>query len=456
MAFTGTIKVMENTGPGRALENEVSVTVVDGVVVSAGGGTAMQVINKSGADLARDQLVYVSGSDGGVLEVSQADANVDDKPAMFFLPAAILNNGLGLAYARGLSVATLNTNAGTVDDPVYLSETAGGWTLTAPSAAGSIDQIVGRIAVKSATVGQINWNIEAGDYDIGTNELQDKAVTLVKQADLARGSIYTGQASNRPAALDLKADGAIAIGDATDVNAAALTGSVSMTNAGLTALVKGLEDDGHGAIGYVYCTGAVADTELVTINGRTYEFDNDSTFTGDVQVDVTGDLTADAAMTALAAAINGDATRSVDAVVMAGNSDTTAGVLLIAKAIGSTNFTLTTDITNGGVVSAATMTQAAAATNRKMTFLEYTITAADVTLLALTGGNSVVIGGVVSTTEPILTSFLVLTSAGAIVPTVATMAITFLQANTNFWLVILDSSVASFTTNDTIGMALAV
>ena len=154
--------------------------------------------------------------------------------------------------------------------------------------------------------------------------------------------------------------------------------------------------------------------------------------------------------------MTGDARRTVDAVVMAGNADTTAGVLLIAKAVGTSNFSLTTDVTNGGVVSAANMTLAAAATNRKMTFLEYTITAADVTLFALTGGNSVVIGGVVSTTEPILTSFLVLTSAGAIVPTVATMAITFLQANTNFWLVILDSSVASFTTADTIGLALAV
>ncbi len=452
------IQVVRETGTGRQSFETVDADIQNGVIVPPGGGSAAIVVNRTGSDLARDALVTISAYDipTAAREIVKADANVDDLPAHYFLPAAIPAGGVGLAYTAGLSAATLNTNAGSVDDPVYLSETAGGWTLTPPSAAGSIDQIIGRIAVDSASIGQIMWTVQPGDYDIGTNELQDLAVTVGKMADLAQGSVYSGQGSNRPAALDAKTDKQILVGDGTDVNSVAVSGSVALSNTGVATLPKGLEDEGHGAIGYVYCTGAVADTELVTIDGRTYEFDNDSTNTGDVPVDVTGDLTADAAMIALAAAINGDGSRTVDAVVMAGNSDTTAGVLLIARVVGASNFSLTTDITNGGVVSAANLTGAAAAASKDVTFKEYTITAADVTLLALTGGNSVVIAGVISTSQPVLHSFLVATSAGAIVPTVATMGLTWLQLNTNYWVLILDSSVASFTTGDTIGMVISV
>jgi len=186
MTQTVTFPGWVDTGTGRRARQDVDVEVQQGVLVGPGGaGEATVVVNNTGVDMARDALVYVTGVTGGVSEVALADANVDSAAALFYLPNALLAGATGLAYTSGLSVATLNTNAGTVDDPVYLSETAGGWTLTAPTAADSIIQIVGRIAVKSATLGQIMWTVRQGGYDIGTNELQAKCVTAPIIADNA-------------------------------------------------------------------------------------------------------------------------------------------------------------------------------------------------------------------------------------------------------------------------------
>lgn len=197
--MSATIKLQGwiDTGTGRQAATEVEATVQNGVIVAPGGGEAVVVVNNTGVDMARDALVYVSGVTGGVLEVTLADADVADSPAMFYLPAALLTGATGLAYKSGLSVATLNTNAGTVDDPVYLdAATAGNWTLTPPTGADDSVQVVGRVAVKSATVGQIMWALSE-HRDVGTNELQDLAVTTGKlAADAVDGTKLADAAVN--------------------------------------------------------------------------------------------------------------------------------------------------------------------------------------------------------------------------------------------------------------------
>jgi hypothetical protein len=56
-------------------------------------------------------------------------------------------------------------------------------------------------------------------------------------ADLARGSIISGQTdNNRPTALDAKGDGKVLIGDGNDLKSVAVTGDVTITNAGATAI----------------------------------------------------------------------------------------------------------------------------------------------------------------------------------------------------------------------------
>jgi len=105
--------------------------------------------------LAVGDLLHIAGynATNDVFTVEKADA--DGKPAQ--LIAAEINTGSATSLAADIQEVTgLNTNAGNVGDQVYLDAiTAGSWTLTAPTGSDQIKQIVGRIKVKSATVGKI-------------------------------------------------------------------------------------------------------------------------------------------------------------------------------------------------------------------------------------------------------------------------------------------------------------
>ena len=223
---------------------------------------------------------------------------------------------------------------------------------------------------------------------------------------------------------------------------------------GTTHLMGG-RDMGRPCVGYFYLDGVSVDAELMTINGRTYQFLMTATaLTGDVRVDIQLDQTQDYSCTALAAAINADASRDVDAVVMAGNDNTTAGVMFIAIAAQATNYTLTEGCTNG-IVSAATHTGAAVMANRSTWIYEYTVTAADVIMLALVGGNSIVVGGVNSTTEPVVTG-LTLRDANGVIRSMATVIVTALQANTNYWVIAVDDPTTVLVAADILGFCLTV
>lgn len=157
----------------------------------------LQVINKTGGPLAKDALVRVSGWDAtaGKFTIVLADADASaGSGADYVLLAAIADNAEGIVYKMGLSAATLNTNAaGAVGDPVYLSTTAGGWTLTAPTGNDDIVQEVGTVRVKSATVGQIAWNVQTSQI-IGVNNIQNLAVTGAKLATgILRMELVAGQ-----------------------------------------------------------------------------------------------------------------------------------------------------------------------------------------------------------------------------------------------------------------------
>lgn len=123
-------------------------------------GTA--VINKTGSDIAIDKLVTISGYDvtSKLPKVVLADADSAGLATDVFVTLQALTNGKsGNVFKGGTSTANLNTNFGTVGDAVYLDTTAGAFTGTLPTANNSVVQIVGYTMVKSATVGQIAWDI---------------------------------------------------------------------------------------------------------------------------------------------------------------------------------------------------------------------------------------------------------------------------------------------------------
>lgn len=120
----------------------------------------IRVINKTGSDIAVDKLVAVVGYDttSELPKIVLADANDATHRDVYVTLRAIGNNDEGFVFKGGLSNANLNTNSATsAGDPVYLSETAGGFAHTAPANATVLP--AGWVVTKSATVGEIHWHV---------------------------------------------------------------------------------------------------------------------------------------------------------------------------------------------------------------------------------------------------------------------------------------------------------
>ncbi len=79
--------------------------------------------------------------------------------------------------------------------------------------------------------------VKAGSVD--TTQLTDDAVTNDKLANIPQGSVKVGGANGAPTDLDASGDGTILIGDGTDLKSVAVTGDVTITNAGVTAIGAG-------------------------------------------------------------------------------------------------------------------------------------------------------------------------------------------------------------------------
>ena len=79
----------------------------------------------------------------------------------------------------------------------------------------------------------------------GKITIANKAVTLAKMNDLARGSIIIGDASNRPVELSVISEGYIMIGQGATAEMKPLTGVISLTKGGLTAFVDGTVKTRH-------------------------------------------------------------------------------------------------------------------------------------------------------------------------------------------------------------------
>ena len=143
------------------------------------------------AALSVGDLLHISSYDftNDVFIVEKADANTSGKPAQ--LIASATNAGTTTSEARDIYelAGTLDTDAGVVGQAIYLSGTPGAWTLTAPTGADQTKQIVGRIKVKSATVGKIVFNTTKTErVAIGTSGLQPLGVTIPKlEAALLKG-----------------------------------------------------------------------------------------------------------------------------------------------------------------------------------------------------------------------------------------------------------------------------
>jgi len=200
------------------------------------------------------------------------------------------------------------------------------------------------------------------------------------------------------------------------------------------------------AVGYVRHTGASADTETVTINGRVYEYDTNGAITGDVAVDISGGNSAAQSATALALAINTDTSADVDALVAADGTT----VILVGRTA-ATAFSLDETLGNGSV-SAAALIAGLDAADRQLVFGRYVVTAADVAQLA-TGGE-IVVGCLEDPgSTPDLVNLLAADAAGSFY-SVANLGFRIAQVNTNNYALLLRDPGAVLSATDQVRYAL--
>lgn len=147
------------TGFIGAVAGAVTGNVTGNVTGAVSGGEVNPSVAYSPAqNVTAGDLLYISGWDAtnGRFAMNKADADAADpaKVAEFVAAASALQGAAAVAVGR-YTLTAQNTNAATVGDPVYLSTTAGGWSLSAPDGAGVNIQRIGVVSVKSATVGEI-------------------------------------------------------------------------------------------------------------------------------------------------------------------------------------------------------------------------------------------------------------------------------------------------------------
>lgn len=166
-------------GVFKNFRNYKNILHADGFAFLNSRKLGMRVINKTGTTIQEDKLVAISGYDTTSKrpKIVLADADVAGHTDVWVTKADIADGKTGFVFKGFMSEADLDTNSATAaGDPVYLSTTAGSFAHTAPTGTNSRQQIVGYVVVKSATVGQIEWDVQ-NPVRTGTSEINGLGFT---------------------------------------------------------------------------------------------------------------------------------------------------------------------------------------------------------------------------------------------------------------------------------------
>lgn len=162
--------------------DEATIAVyVDATGVSAhfGRERIIKVVNKTGATLSQNKVVYLSGAQGNRPTVALADANlITSHSTVGLIVADIADNAEGYAIVGGL-LKGFNTSAFTAGDVLYLSTTAGDVTKTKPTAPDHTIRI--GWALNSTNNGSILVSISLGGETRDLHDVSGTASTVTGQ-----------------------------------------------------------------------------------------------------------------------------------------------------------------------------------------------------------------------------------------------------------------------------------
>jgi hypothetical protein len=194
------------TMSGQAtMDSTGAVTVIGSTATAAVTNPARK---GSAGTIAKGAPVYIVGYNvGGWLNVEEADANGSGTmPAIGLASAALTNSATGSVVLSGI-LSGIDTSAWTLNDALFVSETAGTLTNVRPTGATSGIQSIARVTFVNATTGRV--------LVIGAGRTNS-------QSNLTSGKQWRGDANNQPAEIlqtDLKLDDFGSPDDNTDLNA---------------------------------------------------------------------------------------------------------------------------------------------------------------------------------------------------------------------------------------------
>jgi hypothetical protein len=237
----------------------------DGVPIVAlkGGNVNLQVgtqelarvYNDSGTTLTKGQAVYISGAQGNRVAVRLARANVEATSfGTIGLVAETMTSGAeGFIIVSG-ALYKLNTTGLTAGATVYLSPTtAGAVTTTKPQAPDQL-VVIGWVERVDNIVGSIYVKIDNG-YEL--DELHDVQITSPQS-----GNVLIYDATTTPTGVWKNAN----LTDGTGITITEGAGSVTIANAGVTALTAGTGISVSGSTGSVTVTNTAPD-QTVSLTG---------------------------------------------------------------------------------------------------------------------------------------------------------------------------------------------
>ncbi len=177
-----TLKVSELSAAAELTGNELLMVVQGGVSVRTPASKFMPlttVVNLTGSQINKGQVVYVTGSQGTRMTVALAIGTADSTSATILGVALtnIANNAEGFIATSGIEVTGISTSGYADGDVLWLSSTvAGGITKTKPVAPNHLVMIGYVVKGGSAGGGIIHIHTQNG-YELG--ELHDVRETNV-------------------------------------------------------------------------------------------------------------------------------------------------------------------------------------------------------------------------------------------------------------------------------------
>ena len=239
LTTNGSIIVGGTNGPAVEAASDVAGT---GLTAVTGDGTL--VIN---VDAAQTQITSVGTLDTGA--ISSGFGNIDNGTSTLNTGNATVNNLTNDSEVAN-SHLTGSFTGSFVGDGSGLTGTGLDVDTLTNYGAQTLHQTQDHFLVsdngteKKITFSDLEDSIFAnitGDASVaggGSLTIANDAVNNNKLANIARGSVKVGGASNAPTDLDAKGDGKILVGDGTDVASVAVSGDISLANDGAVTIAS--------------------------------------------------------------------------------------------------------------------------------------------------------------------------------------------------------------------------